>query len=307
MSNLSRDLFIKSGTVSSSTIAAFDLDWTLIRSVHGMFPKDANDFDFLPNRLEVIAKLIDDGFTIVIFTNQGYDGAKLTTAIGRLNNILARFASYNIFPWLLAATGRASAYRKPSPAMWQILNQYIPNINLASSFYVGDAAGRPFDHSPDDINFAAACGLKFYTPEEFFPPVSISIPTTQSMIISVGMPGSGKSTFAHQRLEPLGWKVIGQDTLKTHDKVLKAVEAALAAKQSVIVDNTNPTFEKRSDFLQLAIKYQVPTMILYFVGDGTGRNRLREKPVPTIAYNMYFSKLEEPDPSRDRVPVIKMI
>lgn len=43
-----------------------------------------------------------------------------------------------------------------------------------TQFFVGDSAGRPAtdtrpkDPSSDDILFAKNCGLKFYTPEEFF-------------------------------------------------------------------------------------------------------------------------------------------
>jgi len=35
------------------------------------------------------------------------------------------------------------------------------------------------------------------------------------MIILVGMPGSGKSTFANRVLLPLGYQWINRDTLKT--------------------------------------------------------------------------------------------
>lgn len=40
--------------------------------------------------------------------------------------------------------------------------------SLADCFYVGDAAGRPADHSSVDKDFAAAVGIKFFTPEEKF-------------------------------------------------------------------------------------------------------------------------------------------
>ena len=40
--------------------------------------------------------------------------------------------------------------------------------DLASSFYVGDAAGRPGDHSDTDREFARAVGVRFHTETEFF-------------------------------------------------------------------------------------------------------------------------------------------
>ena len=41
--------------------------------------------------------------------------------------------------------------------------------DLAASFFVGDAAGRPGDHSDCDSAFAKAVGLPFYLPEAAFP------------------------------------------------------------------------------------------------------------------------------------------
>ena len=41
-------------------------------------------------------------------------------------------------------------------------------VDLAQSFFVGDAAGRPGDHSNVDSGFAATVGLRFMTPEECF-------------------------------------------------------------------------------------------------------------------------------------------
>jgi hypothetical protein len=38
------------------------------------------------------------------------------------------------------------------------------------SFYVGDAAGRPGDHSDSDRKMAQAAGLPFFTETEFFNP-----------------------------------------------------------------------------------------------------------------------------------------
>jgi hypothetical protein len=39
-------------------IAAFDLDWTLVRPIKGKFSKTPDDWTFLPFRQEVLAKLI---------------------------------------------------------------------------------------------------------------------------------------------------------------------------------------------------------------------------------------------------------
>ena len=38
-------------------------------------------------------------------------------------------------------------------------------IDMAESYFVGDAAGRPNDHAGTDRKWAMNAGLKFYTPE----------------------------------------------------------------------------------------------------------------------------------------------
>ena len=41
------------------------------------------------------------------------------------------------------------------------------------------------------------------------------------------------------------------------------------------------------------------------MGDGHGYNKLREKPVPTIAYSVYYKNLDEPTVATDGVPVVE--
>jgi len=311
-------LHVHIGSNGNNIIAAFDLDWTLVRSVKGTFPKDENDWAFLPNRIGVLRYYQDLGSTLVIFTNQGYKGNKLTTAINRINKIIAGLIEQQLNPWVFAATGDGSQYRKPGINMWNKFSQYHPDINLNNSFYVGDAAGRLQDHSSDDINFARNIGVKFYTPEEVFPSTclrmsntyctnyQLQIPDTQTMFIFVGMPGSGKSSFFQQNLLHKGWILVNQDILKTKSKVLSSIHAALSSGKSVAVDATNPSLDKRREYLNIAIQYQIPTMILYFVTNGYQLNKLRPDPVPNVAYSMYYKNLIEPSPELDGVPVVEI-
>lgn len=294
------------GLIKSNRVAAFDLDWTIVRNIRGKFPKDVNDWAFLPNRISTLKAYHDAGYTLVIFTNQGYKGGLLPIMIQRINNIIRSLHQESIIPLVFAATGPDSIYRKPNPNMWTILQQYVPGIDITNSLFVGDAAGRPQDHSADDLGFARNNGLTFYTPEQIFPNNQVVIPDTQAMFIFVGMPGSGKSTYYQQNLQPRGWVHANQDTLKTAAAVLSTVRTALASGQSVAVDATNPGAGKRREYIDLAIQYQVPTMILYFVRDGHPWNAMRPNPVPNIAYNMYYKNLIEPTPEIDRVPVVQL-
>jgi bifunctional polynucleotide phosphatase/kinase len=90
-------------------------------------------------------------------------------------------------------------------------------------------------------NFASNAGIQFKSPEEFFldespreflqsfDPLQYALSTTAEplfhsqfarqtkpeVVVFVGSPGAGKSTFFAKFLEPLGYKRVNQDTLKS--------------------------------------------------------------------------------------------
>ncbi|KAJ3020657.1 hypothetical protein HKX48_000451 [Thoreauomyces humboldtii] len=76
----------------------------------------------------------------------------------------------------------------------------------------------------------------------------------QEMIVVVGSPASGKSSFVKTHFLPYGYAHINQDTLKTLAKCLSMAKTALEVGQSVVIDNTNPTVEVRKQYIQLAAK-----------------------------------------------------
>jgi len=151
-------------------------------------------------------------------------------------------------------------FRKPSTDIFRYIisdfnNNVEPDLNVC--FYCGDAAGRPVgvsksgkkDHSCTDRKFAWNNNLKFYTPEAYFleleegefnwgfNPIDFLnsltinepykaediISKEQEMLLLVGPPASGKSTFSNKYLVPNGYERINRDTLKT---VVKCKAAA---------------------------------------------------------------------------------
>jgi histidinol phosphatase-like enzyme len=64
------------------------------------------------------------------------------------------------------------AFRKPERGMWRALcaesAEAGVTVDTAASFFVGDAAGRPDDHSDCDAAFARAIGVRFFLPEVAF-------------------------------------------------------------------------------------------------------------------------------------------
>lgn len=289
------------GKYYGNKILALDLDGTIIRTRKARFPKDENDYAFLPNRIAVIKHYINNNYTIAFFTNQKRNPK---TMILKVENVLADLIKVGIYPWGFIAT---KDDRKPNTGMWKYFeSKFNHPIDYDLSFYIGDAAGRPQDHGDSDLKFSENIGLNFYYPEDLFPNNKIEIVDTQAMYISVGNQGSGKTSYYEDNLRSKGWFHANQDKIGTYKKVLKEIESNLKTGKSVYVDATNPGASKRKDYIDLAIKYQIPTLIIYFVKDGYGFNELRaENKVPTIAYSMYYKYLDEPTEEIDGVPVIE--
>lgn len=134
------------------------------------------------------------------------------------------------------------------------------NVDMRKSFYCGDAAGRssPKDFSDSDVRFAINIGLNFFTPEHLFlgdesqvpgsffnPRESFSVDDEtliasyrqlmkqakplrqdkQEVIILVGSPGSGKSTFCANYV--MNHVRINRDTLGTIPKCVKEMLSLL--------------------------------------------------------------------------------
>lgn len=216
---------------ASEKIGAYDMDGTLITTRSGkVFPTDMADWKM--SRGTVIPTLKskhNDGFKIVIFTNQAGVSSKKTAVNDIKKKIENVIMAISIPVQAFVATGD-NFFRKPMTGMWQALcehkNDGIP-IDINRSYYVGDAAGRPEnkamkrkkDHSSVDRLLALNIGLPFFTNDEHFSKVShqnwvkpefnpkeflsrsiplLCDPTQQlvsnklEVILMVGGPGSGK-------------------------------------------------------------------------------------------------------------------
>ena len=319
----------------TSKVAGLDLDWTLTRPIDAMYSNRANRHAWLPFRLPVLQSLVQQGYQIVIFTNQSAVGSEQQKKVyDRLSGLVTVWTQAGLpEPWVFAAlgkdpkTGPPNPYRKPAIGMWQLLVNQLGSTPLG--FYCGDAVGAG-SWSDVDRAFASNAGLPFLTPEELFPSVYTlvtdpstnqatapysqaslvttapyfstyfpqGLPTNRAMLIFVGMPGSGKSTFYQRYLQPLGWVHVNRDTQKTKPRMLKLATSAITQGTGLVaIDNTNPTLEDRAEWLTLAQRYGLTVWCLYFVRDGVTQNKLRSKEqgrVPDIAYHSYYKRLVEP-------------
>jgi predicted kinase len=104
------------------------------------------------------------------------------------------------------------------------------------------------------------------------------------LILFIGLQGSDKSTFYQRRFADTHVR-INLDMLKTRHRERLLFEACLAAKQPVVVDNTNPTREERAVYIAAAKAAGFALVGYYFrstVEDCKRRNELRspERVVP---------------------------
>lgn len=119
-----------------------------------------------------------------------------------------------------------------------------------------------------------------------------------TMIIFIGIPASGKTTFYHQHFSE-NYVHINLDTLHTRNKEQLALEAGFTGGKCMVIDNTNPTVEERAKYIKPA-KEQGYRVEGYFfqskVSDCIERNEKRKgkAKVPNIAIAATSNRLEMP-------------
>ncbi|KAK5584261.1 hypothetical protein RB653_005869 [Dictyostelium firmibasis] len=335
--------------LSRPKIASFDMDSTLIRNKSGrVHAINKDDWlwweDCVPKNLK---QLYNDGYQVVIFTNQGGIGHGGKFCQSKFSDITKKIQILEKelgFPLLAFIACSDDANRKPNRKMWDMMYDCTDGkvvINESESFYCGDAAGRPDgwkagykkDFSNSDLGFAMTVGIRFETPETHFlgekhfvlagggdivSSLIPSAPTTGKrfdvdsittkdfeIVISVGFPASGKSTFAKKYFGPAGYEIINQDTLTTKERCIKAANLALSQGKSVIIDNTNGTKDVRSQYLALAKKYNAKARCLNFNTSlelAGHLNYYRErkdgvKHIPSMVYNIFKKNYQQPTTS----------
>uniref|UniRef100_A0A8C8G5Y5 Polynucleotide kinase 3'-phosphatase n=1 Tax=Oncorhynchus tshawytscha TaxID=74940 RepID=A0A8C8G5Y5_ONCTS len=284
-------LYTAVGVTGSTKIAGFDIDGCIITTNSGkVFPTSPDDWRILfPEIQPKLASLLKKGYKVVFFTNQmGISRGKLKPEDfkSKVETILKTLQ----LPVQVFVASGPGIYRKPVMGMWEHLCEKDNGgvaVDKSQSLYVGDAAGRPVNWAPgkkkkdfscSDRLFALNLGLQFHTPEEFFlgwktapfslppfdprkcdsnarlydPPSACLTSTKQEVIIAVGFPASGKSTFFHTHIVPKGYVYVNRDTLGSWQSCVSACERALKEGRSVAVDNTNPDLESRKRYVDVS-------------------------------------------------------
>lgn len=311
-------LYTAAGVKGSDKIAGFDIDGCIITTKSGkVFPTAPDDWKILyPEIQPKLASLLKTGYKVVFFTNQmGIAKGKLRPEVfkSKVEDILT---TLQLPVQVFVATG-PGVYRKPVMGMWNHLCDKANDgvtVDKMQSLFVGDAAGRPEnwapgrkkkDFSSSDRLFALNIGLQFHTPEEFFlgwksapyklpdfdprkidsnarlydPPSASLTSSNTEVIVAVGFPASGKSTFFHAHVIPKGYVYVNRDTLGSWQNCVSACQRALKNGSSVAVDNTNPDPESRKRYVDVAKAAGVPCRCFHFsasLEQAKHNNRFRE-------------------------------
>ncbi len=283
--------------VNRGKMAAFDYDWTMVNPKDGKtFPTSIDDWQWMyPNVPEKIKKYYEDGFMIVIITNQSKSW--------KHEQIQIVAKSLDIPVFIVIATEK-SEY-KPNPILFN--TPFGENtINEEESFFVGDALGRKSDFSDSDKVFAENIGITWYSPEDIFIDKNavfelpiIPLSTSPEIIIMMGYPGSGKSTIADYICTNENYIHVAGDIYKTSSKMRKASLEYILQSKSIVFDATHSSIKKRKEFIDLSKKYNYEVKCIHIttsldISYKRNKSRCDEKQVPKIAYSVYKKYYEEP-------------
>ncbi len=280
-----------SGISNGILNAGFDLDDTLIYKSGSKLRVGVK---------EKLKYLVSLGYNIIVISNQ------VRRHIGdeKLLTKLKKFSEEIDVPIKIYCARERDEYRKPEIGIISLL------LNQKLEFFVGDAAGRQGDHDDCDLVFAKNAKIPFYLPEDYFfmkqeenkidlklpKELSIIVNKNQCLVILVGYPGSGKSTFSKNEL--INFEYVSRDVLKTISKCKQQTMKYLQEGKNIVIDNTNGTQNQRKELIELIGTNSNIKIICIHVAtsfeESRDRNSNREKKVPIIALYMYRKNFEEP-------------
>ena len=287
---------------------AIDFDHTMVTPQNcRKFPKNVDDWEWFDTSVPgKIKEYYDDGYMIVIFTNQSKKWKQEQI------EVVAKALGVPVF--VVIATEK---------------KDYKPNINLFKNFvlektidlehsiFVGDALGRKNDFSDSDKMFAENIGIKYIAPEQIFMDTTntktnenetntlhileLKLPNIQQLIIMVGYPGSGKTTIARSICDRYkNYIHIYGDICKTVSKTKKAMKEVIKQSKSMVIDATNSSSKKRKEYIDIAKQNGYVVVCIHMtttMRKSYNRNLKRpdDEKIPLVAYHVFNKYFDSPD------------
>jgi bifunctional polynucleotide phosphatase/kinase len=223
-----------------------------------------------------------------------------------------------------------------------LMKKGMMKFSRAHSFFCGDALGRKKDFADSDLKFAYNTGLNVLSPHQMFDNQSNQSVTdsthiyemmdhykkiskhisslcsksiiprnrfidkfvNQSLVILVGPPGCGKTSFCRTYLP--NHKRVNQDEVGPRRKCESACRELLGDNiESAVIDNTNPSSTVRNLYIQIANKFKIPIHCIWFdypIWFANHLNHIRHetmkgttKIIPIIGYRVFRKHFNEPD------------
>ena len=276
-------------------MAMFDYDWTLVKPLsNGTFSKSVDDWRWLTEKVpEILEDYYKKGYCIVIISNQTRN---TEMKLQQIINVLSTLKIPS-----LVLVGYEDIDKKPNRTMFDLIKK-DKKIDMNKSFYVGDALGRQGDLSDSDKKFAENIDIKkIYSPDDLFSikndkKLIIKEFDKQEIIVLVGYPGSGKTTIANT-FDNKRYMTINGDIFKNSKNMIKESEKYIKSNYSIIFDATNPSIEKRKEYIDFANSKNIPIRCINVETDITTamfRNNKRDKVIPKITYYVFRKKYVKP-------------
>jgi bifunctional polynucleotide phosphatase/kinase len=138
----------------------------------------------------------------------------------------------------------------------------------------------------------------------------------KELILLIGPPASGK-TFLATSNKYKDYVHINNDKLKTKTVCLSTFNEALKLNKNIIIDNTNPTYDKYETYLSKCKEnnykiytyiFNIPRKTIYHMNNYrciTGIKAI--KTIPAVVYNTYYKNLNFDEIKQDKDIFIKII